>query len=255
MPVIGYSTHIVAACDLPEETVYTMTKAMAQNVDAMSAVNKAIAGLTPKDMAVDIGVPLHKGAREVLQGSRRASERSTPSMRRGSGAAAPVPLSRLDEATDRSPTKTSRPRRRSRAAVAVASSRSRCRSTTCTCAGFGPPEAVIFRGTHLLFALTLVFLLYPVAPHGGGALARARPRCCSRRGWGIHPLHLPQLRVLHQPHHLHRRAHARGTSSSPSSRCWWCSKARGACIGWALPLTAVAFLVYAVFFTQVKSPC
>ena len=34
-------------------------------------------------------------------------------------------------------------------------------------AAFGPPEAVIFRGTHLLFALTLVFLLYPLAPGGG----------------------------------------------------------------------------------------
>ena len=62
VPVIGYSTHIVAACDLPEETVYKMTKAMAQNVDAMAAVVKPIKGLTPKDMAADIGVPLHKGA-------------------------------------------------------------------------------------------------------------------------------------------------------------------------------------------------
>ncbi|MCW5661561.1 MAG: TAXI family TRAP transporter solute-binding subunit [Burkholderiaceae bacterium] len=62
VPVIGYSTHIVAACDLPEDTVYKMTKAMAENVDAMAAVVKPIAGLTPKDMAVDIGVPLHKGA-------------------------------------------------------------------------------------------------------------------------------------------------------------------------------------------------
>ena len=62
VPVIGYSTHVVAACDLPEATVYAMVKAMAANVDSMSAVNKAIAGLTPKDMAVDIGVPLHKGA-------------------------------------------------------------------------------------------------------------------------------------------------------------------------------------------------
>jgi TRAP transporter TAXI family solute receptor len=62
VPVIGYSTHIVAACDLPEDTVYQMTKAMAENVDAMAAVVKPIAGLTPKDMAVDIGVPLHKGA-------------------------------------------------------------------------------------------------------------------------------------------------------------------------------------------------
>jgi uncharacterized protein len=62
VPVIGYSTHIVAACDLPEDTVYKMTKAMAENVDAMAAVVKPIAGLTPKDMALDIGVPLHKGA-------------------------------------------------------------------------------------------------------------------------------------------------------------------------------------------------
>ena len=36
-------------------------------------------------------------------------------------------------------------------------------------AGFGPPEAMIFRGTHLLFALTLVFLLYPLKPGGGAA--------------------------------------------------------------------------------------
>jgi TRAP transporter TAXI family solute receptor len=62
VPVIGYSTHIVAACDLPEETVYQMVKTMAANVDAMSAVVKAIGGITPKDMALDIGVPLHKGA-------------------------------------------------------------------------------------------------------------------------------------------------------------------------------------------------
>jgi hypothetical protein len=62
VPAIGYSTHVVAACDLPEETVYRMTRLMAENVDAMAAVVKSITGLTPKDMAVDIGVPLHKGA-------------------------------------------------------------------------------------------------------------------------------------------------------------------------------------------------
>lgn len=62
VPVIGYTAHIIAACDLPEQTVYTMVKTMAQNVEAMSAVNKAIAGVTPKDMAADIGVPMHKGA-------------------------------------------------------------------------------------------------------------------------------------------------------------------------------------------------
>jgi len=62
VPVIGYSTHLVVACDLPENTVYQMVKTMASNVDSMAAVNKAIAGITPKDMAVDIGVPFHKGA-------------------------------------------------------------------------------------------------------------------------------------------------------------------------------------------------
>jgi hypothetical protein len=62
VPVIGYSTHVVAACNLPEDTVYKMTKAMATNVAAMAAVVKPIDGLTPKDMALDIGVPLHKGA-------------------------------------------------------------------------------------------------------------------------------------------------------------------------------------------------
>jgi len=39
-----------------------MTKAMAENVATMAAVVKPIEGLTPKDMAIDIGVPLHKGA-------------------------------------------------------------------------------------------------------------------------------------------------------------------------------------------------
>ncbi len=60
--VIGYSTHIIAACDLPEDVVYRMTKTMAEHVDDMAAVVKPIKGLTAKDMAVDIGVPLHKGA-------------------------------------------------------------------------------------------------------------------------------------------------------------------------------------------------
>jgi uncharacterized protein len=62
VPAIGYTTHIVAACELPEDVVYKMTKAMATHVDDMAAVVKPIAGLTAKDMAVDIGVPFHKGA-------------------------------------------------------------------------------------------------------------------------------------------------------------------------------------------------
>ncbi|MGE5130935.1 MAG: TAXI family TRAP transporter solute-binding subunit [Sphingomonadaceae bacterium] len=59
---IGYSTHIVARCDLPEDVVYKMTKVMAQHVSDMAAIVKSIEGVTAKDMAIDIGVPFHKGA-------------------------------------------------------------------------------------------------------------------------------------------------------------------------------------------------
>jgi hypothetical protein len=60
--VIGYATHIVASCKLPENMVYTMVKTMSENVAAMAAINKAIEGLTVKDMGQDIGVPFHPGA-------------------------------------------------------------------------------------------------------------------------------------------------------------------------------------------------
>jgi TRAP transporter TAXI family solute receptor len=62
VPVIGYSTHVVVACDLPEATVYNMVKTMAKNVGTMAAVVKSMEGVTPKDMALDIGVPFHSGA-------------------------------------------------------------------------------------------------------------------------------------------------------------------------------------------------
>ena len=39
-----------------------MVKTMAGNVDGMAAVVKSIEGITPKDMALDIGVPFHPGA-------------------------------------------------------------------------------------------------------------------------------------------------------------------------------------------------
>ena len=65
--VIGYSTHLIASCDLPEDTVYKMTKAIAGHVEAMSSVVKPITGLTPKEMAVDIGIPMHKGALRVYR--------------------------------------------------------------------------------------------------------------------------------------------------------------------------------------------
>ena len=60
--VIGYATHIVASCKLPEDMVYGMTKAMAANTQTMASIVKDIRALTPKAMAEDIGVPFHPGA-------------------------------------------------------------------------------------------------------------------------------------------------------------------------------------------------
>jgi TRAP transporter TAXI family solute receptor len=60
--VIGYATHIVAACKLPEDTVYGMTKAISQNTQQLSSIVKDIRALTPKGMAENIGVPFHRGA-------------------------------------------------------------------------------------------------------------------------------------------------------------------------------------------------
>jgi TRAP transporter TAXI family solute receptor len=62
VPVIGYATHIVASCKLPEAAVYAMTKAMAANTSTMATIVKDIGKLTPKTMAEDIGVPFHPGA-------------------------------------------------------------------------------------------------------------------------------------------------------------------------------------------------
>ncbi len=60
--VIGYATHIVASCKLPEDMVYAMTKAVAANTSSLGAVHKDMKALTAKAMSEDIGVPFHPGA-------------------------------------------------------------------------------------------------------------------------------------------------------------------------------------------------
>ena len=60
--VIGYYTHVVAACSTPADTVYKMTEAILANKDRMASVYKALANVTPQIMAQDIGVPFHPGA-------------------------------------------------------------------------------------------------------------------------------------------------------------------------------------------------
>lgn len=64
---IGTWTHLVASCKLPEQLVYNITKALATNVENLGNVVSAVKGLTVKDMATDVGVPYHPGAKKYYQ--------------------------------------------------------------------------------------------------------------------------------------------------------------------------------------------
>jgi TRAP transporter TAXI family solute receptor len=59
---IGYATHVVARCDLAEDVVYKVLKGMVDENANLAAIAKVMASNTPKSMAEDVGVPMHKGA-------------------------------------------------------------------------------------------------------------------------------------------------------------------------------------------------
>ena len=62
VPTIGYSTHIIARCDLDEQVVYDVLKNIVANIPDLAAIAKAVGKADAKSMAVETGVPLHAGA-------------------------------------------------------------------------------------------------------------------------------------------------------------------------------------------------
>jgi TRAP transporter TAXI family solute receptor len=64
---IGTWTHLIASCKLPEALVYNITKSLVNNVETLGNVVAAVKGLSVKDMATDVGVPYHPGARKFYQ--------------------------------------------------------------------------------------------------------------------------------------------------------------------------------------------
>jgi TRAP transporter 4TM/12TM fusion protein len=118
-------------------------------------------------------------------------------------------------------------------------------------AAFGPPEALIFRGTHLLFAVTLVFLLYPTRP--GASLAwRALDAALMLAGWGI-VLHI----FFNYQYYTNRIIYI--DELTFQDKFWAVAsilvvlEGTRRVLGWALPLTAIVFLAYAAS-TQVTFP-
>ena len=64
---IGTWTHLIMRCSTPEDLVYNVTKALAQNTDTLGNVVAAVKGLTAKELAIDVGVPYHPGARKFYR--------------------------------------------------------------------------------------------------------------------------------------------------------------------------------------------
>lgn len=119
-------------------------------------------------------------------------------------------------------------------------------------AGFGPPEAVIFRGTHLMFALALVFLLFPTR-RSGGAGSRSFDMLLLVLGLGG-VLHI----FVNYEEFTNRIIYIDDLTTG--DKFWGVAlilivlEATRRVIGWALPLTAIVFMGYAAIFTKVKLP-
>jgi uncharacterized protein len=64
---IGTWTHLIASCKLPEPLVYNITKSLVNNIETLGNVVAAVKGLSAKEMATDVGVPYHPGARKYYQ--------------------------------------------------------------------------------------------------------------------------------------------------------------------------------------------
>ena len=119
-------------------------------------------------------------------------------------------------------------------------------------AGFGPPEAYFFRGTHLLFTMTLIFLLYPFKP-GGGWGWRITDLVLLARSWAF-ILHIfinydyITNRIIYIDE-LTLRDQVYATLA-----VLLVLEATRRVLGWGLSLTAVGFLAYPLFFANVRLP-
>lgn len=117
-------------------------------------------------------------------------------------------------------------------------------------AAFGPPEALIFRGTHLMFAMTLVFLLYPLMP--GRSIAWRLVDAALLAGGLAMVLHI----FINYDYFINRIIYI--DDLTPWDKVYSVVsvlvvlEGTRRVIGWALPATALVFLAYAIGFTEVR---
>ena len=59
---VGAFTHLIISSKLPDDLVYKITKVLVDSLPRLADVVKDMKGVTPKDLAFDVGVPYHPGA-------------------------------------------------------------------------------------------------------------------------------------------------------------------------------------------------
>lgn len=119
---------------------------------------------------------------------------------------------------------------------------------------FGTPEPFLFRTTHLAFVFVLTFLLFP-SFNGAG---RSRGKLAAATDLVLIVLAMASLSYLFLNYNeiLRRFAYVTPVTAAEWTAGSICvllvlELARRT-IGWSLPLTAVVFIVYVIFFTRVS---
>jgi TRAP transporter 4TM/12TM fusion protein len=115
-----------------------------------------------------------------------------------------------------------------------------------------PPEAFPFRVSHLAFSITLVFLLYPLIRRD----AKARPRLWDGLALVAALASCVYLLVLYKPYLFERDPFIDAPTLRDKlfaiANVLLILEATRRILGWALPLTAIAFLAYGFVFTNIE---
>jgi len=111
-----------------------------------------------------------------------------------------------------------------------------------------PPEALFFRGGHLMFAMVLVFLLYPLAGTGKNPgiadwLCIAGSIAFIAYLWANYRYLINRIPYIDDPTTADKAMAVLAIALT--------IEATRRVIGWALPITAMAFMAYCLFFTNI----
>jgi TRAP transporter 4TM/12TM fusion protein len=115
---------------------------------------------------------------------------------------------------------------------------------------FAPPEALFFRGGHLLFAMALVYLVYPATAGGEQQNPKLLDWLCLAGSvlfvgylWANYDYLVNRIQYIDEPTTLDQVMAVLAIALV--------FDATRRCIGWALPITASVFIAYSLFGTNI----